>query len=104
MDENTIKAPENCQLMTEVRSGVDTIDKALLELLETRFGYMCAAARIKTERSAVRDEARKAEIIRNIRTAAEKTGMPTDALADIWDALIEASIAFELEAWDKRRG
>jgi isochorismate pyruvate lyase len=103
MNENMINAPENCQSMTEVRNGVDAIDAALLGLLKTRFGYMNAAARIKAERSAVRDEDRKAAIIRNIRTAAEKQGMPADALAAMWDGLIEASIAFELDAWDKNR-
>ena len=54
--------PQNCRNMTEVRAGVDAVDRALVELLVRRFGYMDAAARIKTDRTAVRDEARKAEV------------------------------------------
>jgi isochorismate pyruvate lyase len=103
MDENNIIAPENCQTMVDVRSGVDAIDAALLKLLVTRFGYMNAAARIKTERGAVRDEVRKAQIIQSIRSSAEKQGMPADALAAMWDDLIEASIAYELDIWDQKR-
>jgi isochorismate pyruvate lyase len=42
--------PQNCRNMTEVRAGVDAVDRALVELLVRRFGYMDAAARIKTDR------------------------------------------------------
>ena len=41
--------PEDCQTMIEVREGVDATDRELVMLLKRRFGYMDAAARIKTE-------------------------------------------------------
>ena len=50
--------PENCQSMAEVRAGVDAIDRQVVALLKRRFGYMDAAARIKPDREAVRDESR----------------------------------------------
>ena len=53
----------DCTTMAEVRAGVDALDRALAALLGRRFAYMDAAARIKTERGAVRDEARKAAVI-----------------------------------------
>src|SRR3546814_9475524 len=52
------KRPEQCETMTEVRAGVDQVDRELVALLVRRFGYMDAAARIKTDRDTVRDEAR----------------------------------------------
>ena len=87
--------------MTEVRAGVDAVDRELIELLGRRFAYMDAAARVKTERHTVRDEARKAEVISNARIAAENAGVPVDAIAAIWDLLVEASIDYELKAWDR---
>ena len=48
-------APETCTSMIEVRQGVDALDRALVGLLAERQRYMDAAARIKTERTAVRD-------------------------------------------------
>jgi isochorismate pyruvate lyase len=51
--------------MAEVRAGIDALDAELLRLLARRFAYMRAAARIKTRREDVRDEARKAEVIAN---------------------------------------
>ncbi|MBQ1500718.1 MAG: chorismate mutase [Sphingomonas sp.] len=94
--------PEACTTMIEVRAGVDAVDAALVQLLKRRFGYMDAAARIKPERSHVRDEARKAQVIANARTHARAAGIPDAPIAEIWDRLVEASIAYELEAFDRR--
>ena len=89
--------------MSEVRAGVDQVDRELVALLARRFAYMDAAARIKPAREAVRDERRKDEVIANVRLAARDAGLPEDALADLWDGLVEASIAYELETFDARR-
>ncbi|MDG2535617.1 chorismate mutase [Sphingomonas sp. HITSZ_GF] len=94
--------PEACTTMTEVRAGVDALDAALVALLKRRFGYMDAAARIKPERGHVRDEARKAQVIANARAHAAAAGIPEDAIGDIWERLVEASIAYELAAFDRR--
>ncbi|MDF2385584.1 chorismate mutase [Nostoc ellipsosporum NOK] len=94
--------PEACTTMIEVRAGVDAVDAALVQLLKRRFGYMDAAARIKPERGHVRDEARKAQVIANARAHARAAGIPDAPIGEIWDRLVEASIAYELEAFDRR--
>ncbi|MDT8760843.1 chorismate mutase [Sphingomonas psychrotolerans] len=94
--------PEACTTMSEVRAGVDAVDRELVALLARRFGYMDAAARIKPERSHVRDEARKAQVIANARSHARAAGIPEAVIGDLWDCLVEASIAYELEAFDRR--
>ena len=86
--------------MAEVRAGVDQVDRELIALLARRFAYMDAAARIKPERGHVRDEARKRQVIANARAAAAAAGLPEDAIATLWDALVEASIAYELDVFD----
>lgn len=95
--------PQNCRNMTEVRAGVDAVDRALVELLVRRFGYMDAAARIKTDRSAVRDEARKAQVLANVKAAAAASAIPVDIVEQLWDQLVEASIAYEFQHWDNIR-
>ena len=89
--------------MAEVRAGVDALDAALLDLLARRFAYMRAAARIKPTRAAVRDEERKAAVIAAARQRALKLGVPVGLVGDVWEQLVEASIAYELEAWDTLR-
>ena len=92
----------DCKTMAEVRAGVDQVDRDLIALLARRFAYMDAAARIKPERGAVRDEARKAQVIANACAEARAAGVPEDAVADLWERLVEASIAYELAAFDRR--
>jgi len=98
----TILSPSDCTTMAEVRAGVDALDRELVALLRRRFDYMDAAARIKPERGHVRDEERKAQVIANARAAAAALGLPDMAVADLWDGLVEASIAYELAAFDRR--
>ncbi|KRC82695.1 chorismate mutase [Sphingomonas sp. Root241] len=94
--------PEACTTMAEVRAGVDAVDRALVALLARRFGYMDAAARIKPERGQVRDEARKAQVITNVRAHAREAGIPEAPIGELWERLVEASIAYEFEAFDRR--
>lgn len=93
--------PEDCRTMAEVRRGVDATDRALIDLLAIRFAYMRAAARIKPDRGQVRDEARKAEVIAAARALANGQGIPADIIAALWEQLVEASIAYEGEHWDR---
>jgi isochorismate pyruvate lyase len=95
-----VKPGADCQTMTEVRAGVDAVDLALVDLLARRFAYMDAAARIKPSRDTVRDEARKAQVIANASAAAQALGLPVALVRELWELLVEASIAHELVAWD----
>ena len=97
------KSPEECETMAEVRVGVDSLDRELMRLIAVRFGYMRAAARIKPERGHVRDEARKAQVIDNVREDARREALPEEELAAIWDRLVEASIAYEMVEWERLR-
>ncbi len=97
------KLPEDCGDMQEVRAGVDATDRELMALIDRRFAYMRAAARIKPARDTVRDEVRKAEVIGNVRADAEARGLPVVELAEIWNRLIESSIAYEMIEWDRLR-
>lgn len=103
MPESAAKDPEFCETMLEVREGVDALDRELVALLAKRFGYMRAAARIKPGRDAVRDEARKASVIAAAVAEAEAQGVPADVVADIWERLVEGSIAYEFTEWDRIR-
>jgi isochorismate pyruvate lyase len=99
-----VKDPADCTNMAEVRAGVDDVDAQLVALLARRFGYMDAAARIKQDRETVRDEVRKAQVIANARKAALDLRIPQDVIADMWETLVEGSIAYEYGRWDALRG
>jgi isochorismate pyruvate lyase len=98
----TILPPETCATMPEVRAGVDAVDAQIIALLGTRFGYMRAAARIKSERSAVRDEERKASVIAAAKAAARASAVPEPLVAALWEMLVESSIAYEMALFDTK--
>src|SRR6476661_1906499 len=100
---DSLKLPDDCETMLEVRAGVDQTDRELVDLLARRFGYMRAAARIKQDRATVRDEARKTAVIDAAADRAAQAGLPREAIADLWERLVEASIAYELIEWDRLR-
>jgi isochorismate pyruvate lyase len=96
--------PEDCLTIKQVRAGVDEVDEAIVSLIAMRFGYMDAAARIKPDRTAVRDDARKAEVLAKVDEAADEVEVDRDLIARIYEDLIETSIAYELEVFDRTRG
>jgi isochorismate pyruvate lyase len=95
--------PEACQTMAEVRAGVDQIDRDLVALLARRQRYMDAAARLKPNRGAVRDEARIEQVIANVKREAVQAGLAVDIAEPVWRLLIDRCIAYELDRWDERR-
>ncbi|MGQ5701249.1 chorismate mutase [Sandaracinobacteroides sp. A072] len=95
--------PEACETMAEVRAGVDSIDRALVTLLAERMRFMDAAARIKPGRNMVRDEPRKAQVIANAQREAEALGLDPALVGQLWEQLVEASIAHETIMWDRLR-
>lgn len=96
-------APQACSTMAEVRHGVDRLDEEIVRLIGERFRYMDAAARIKPAREAVRDEGRKAQVLDNVARLAAQHGVPGEAAANLYERLVEASIAYELRRFDATR-
>jgi isochorismate pyruvate lyase len=97
-----MQEPEQCQTMAEVRAGVDALDEQIVSLLAKRFQYMDAAARIKPHREQVRDEPRKAAVISHAQGVARKQGVSPTLVAELYERVVEASIAYELERFDSR--
>jgi len=94
--------PADCTGMAEVRGGIDRLDAEIVALIGERFRYMDAAARIKPSREAVRDEARKAEVIANVKRHARAANVPAALIEQLYEQLVEASIAYEFERFDER--
>lgn len=90
--------------MAQVRAGVDALDARIVALLADRFAYMRAAARIKPDRADVRDEARKGQVIAQAVAEAAKLGIPADAIAAMWETLVEASIDYEMVEFARLKG
>jgi isochorismate pyruvate lyase len=102
MQDDTIKAPENCGSMAELRVAIDALDERLVRLLARRQLYIERAAVLKRERKAVRDEARIEEVVAKVLAAAKSAGLSGAIAEPVWRTLIEESIRHELQAFDKK--
>ena len=100
MTDSRIK-PDECRTMAEVRHGIDTLDEQIVALIGERFRYMDAAARIKPERGHVRDEDRKEQVKAHARDVAARERVPVAVIDQLYENLIEASIAYELVEFDR---
>ena len=101
--EGGVKPPKACESMTDVREGVDAIDRELVRLLVIRQGYMHAAARIKPNREAVYDEARIEDVVAKVLVESKQQGLSADIAEPVWRKLIERCIAHEFGVWDATR-
>ena len=61
-------------------------------------------SRIKPTRESVRDEERKAGVVNAAGADAEERGLPRNEIEALWDLLVETSIAYEFDIWDRTRG
>lgn len=95
--------PEDCQSLADVTAGVEQIDREIIAQLSRRFAYMRAAARFKPDHSAIVDEAPHRAHVMSARRAAFEQGVPVGLVGDFWDRLVDASMAYERQAWERLR-
>jgi len=97
-----IRPADQCTSMAEVRDAIDRLDRRIVALLGERFGYLEAAARIKQDVQAIRDEARIDEVIANVRAVAAGEGVPPDIATELYRMLIEASVSYEMDKFREK--
>jgi isochorismate pyruvate lyase len=97
-----LKMPDACASLGELREAIDTLDARLVALLAVRQAYIERAARLKTARDQVRDQARVEDVVAKVIAEGRKAGLSPDIAEVVWRTLIEASIKHEFEAFDRR--
>jgi isochorismate pyruvate lyase len=102
MTSESIVPSDSCSSMAEVRAAIDHVDAEIVALFARRMRYIEAAARIKRDRAAVRDEPRKAEVIEHACAVARDLDFPPALTRQIYEILVEGSIAYEFDRFDKR--
>jgi isochorismate pyruvate lyase len=95
---STIKTPAECADLSDVRTEIDRLDKALVALIAERFGYVERAWQIKLQ---ARQEAnvpwRNQQVIDRVRAEAERHGLPPDLCEALWRQMIGWFIQYEEE-------
>lgn len=102
MNFNEVSDPAAATTMAEVRASIDSIDREIVALLGRRMRWIERAGQIKPNREAVRDQWRKDDVHAKVRAEAARHDFPPALLHDVYEVLMEGSIAHEFEIFDAR--
>lgn len=82
--------------MADLRTQIDALDGALIDMLVDRAGYIDRAITLKqNENLPARINDRVDEVLQNVRAKADASGFDADLAETLWRHLIEWSIARE---------
>jgi isochorismate pyruvate lyase len=94
----TPKAPKDCADLSDVRVEIDRCDKALVDLIAERFGYVERAWQIKL---GLGQEAnvpwRNQQVFDRVRARAAERGIPPDMCEALWRQMVGWFIQYEEE-------
>ncbi len=92
------RPPDQCRNMTDVRAEIDRIDRALVDSIAERFGYVERAWQLKLE---ARQEAnvpwRNQQVFDKVRARATEKGLPPDLIEALWRQMVGWFIQHEEE-------
>ena len=90
--------PAECRTREDIRREIDSIDRQLIALLASRFGYVERMAEIKQDPSEARIDARVNDVLEKVTSLAGRSGLDVDLIGDLWTRLMDWNIAWEEQA------
>ena len=94
----TARLPKDCADLADVRTEIDRLDKALVDLIGERFGYVERAWQIKLKHAQEASVPwRNQQVIDKVRARATERGVPPDLCEALWRQMIGWFIQYEEE-------
>lgn len=94
------KRPWECADMSQVRSEIDRIDAALVDLIAERFGYVERAWQLKKNPAEAHVPWRIQQVIDKVKTQARQRGLPAEMIEMVgaqWRNMIGWFVQYEEE-------
>ncbi len=95
--------PAECRNREDIRREIDRLDRALVDLLAERFGYVRRMSEIKQDPAEARVDSRVNDVLAKVRALAAERDLDPDLAADLWTRLMDWNIAWEAEAIAEHR-
>lgn len=92
-----MKPAANCETLPEIREAIDHIDAQIIQLLGTRFEYVKAAAKFKTNEASVRSPDRVQVMLKQRQIWAETAGLDPVIIENLYRSLIQYFTEVELQ-------
>lgn len=99
-----MKTPDECRTIEEVRSEIDRIDRAIIEAVAQRRGYVHAVMRFKRSEDDVHAHERQRQMLATRREWATEQGLSPDLVEGLFRSMVDHFIAEELAILARRNG
>ena len=86
---NTMKQPNECETIADVRAEIDRIDKEIIKLIGERFKYVKEIVRFKSTLDEVKAKQRYYEVLVKRRKWAEDAGLNADVIEKLYNDLMQ---------------
>ncbi len=92
------KPPGECLSLTDVRQEIDRLDRALVDLMAVRFGYVERAWQLKlVEKAEANVPWRNQQVIDKVRMRAKEQGVSPELCEALWRQMIGWNVQYEEE-------
>lgn len=88
---------QKCENMDEVRTEIDRIDRAIVDLICERFAYVDRAWQLKNSPADATVPWRIQQVIDKVRARAADNGLPPELVEALWRQMIGWFIQYEEE-------
>lgn len=92
-----MKKATDCKNMDDVRTEIDRVDRALVDLLSERWTYVDRAWFFKRSPGEASVPWRNRDVIEKVKTRASDQGMPPEMAEALWRQIIGWGIQYEEE-------
>lgn len=92
-----MKPPADCASMEDVRDEIDRLDRALVELIAQRLGYVDRAWQLKVSPEDALVPWRVQQVIDKVKAHARETNLPPELVEALWRQMIGWFIQYEEE-------
>lgn len=91
-----MEAPDECTNIQEIREAIDRLDHEIITLLGECYKYVQAAVEFKTDEASVKAPDRVAAMMQKRRAWAEKVGMNSDVVEQLYRDLVNHFVQDEM--------
>lgn len=95
-------APEECADMDAVRAQIDRVDRALVDLVAERWGYVDRIWMLKDTPEQATVPWRIQQVVDKVRARASEQGVPPELVEALWRQMIGWGIQYEEEKLRQR--
>ena len=93
--------PAACKDLHDVRQAIDSVDRAIIEMLGMRMNYVLEAARFKPDAASIPAPERVAAMLPVRRAWAEENGLSADFVVPLFSQIIQWFIQQQVKHWNQ---